>query len=242
MRTDGRAPDELRKVEIHRNYTDLPPGSVLACTGRTRVLCTATIEDYVPRFLMNSAQGWVTAEYGMLPGSSGERRPRDGRRRSGIDGRSQEIQRLIGRALRSITDRSAFPGRTIWLDCDVLQADGGTRTTAITGAYVALHDACSFLQRTGHLLRWPLRCHLAAVSVGLLGGETLLDLDYQEDSSADVDMNLVMTAEGDYVEIQASAERALLPPAEFERMLQVGRRGIESLIALQKASLGPQRA
>jgi len=241
MRSDGRAPDELRKVEIHRGYTELPAGSVLVCAGRTRVLCTATIDDWVPRFLLNSAKGWVTAEYGMLPGASGERKPREGRRAGGADGRSQEIQRLIGRALRSVTDLTAFPGRTIWLDCDVLQADGGTRTAAITGAFVALHDACSALKKGGHLLRWPLRCHLAAVSIGVVRGEVLLDLDYGEDSNADVDMNLVMTEEGEYVEVQASAEKSLLAGADLQRMLEVGRRGVESLVTLQKASLGLRR-
>jgi len=238
VRSGGRKPDELRPLRFTRGFTEFAQGSVLMELGRTRVLCTAMVADGVPPFLYGSGQGWLTAEYAMLPSATpGSRKTRDGRG-SRTDGRSVEIQRLLGRALRSVVDLKAFPDRTIWVDCDVLQADGGTRVASITGASVALYDAFLELDRRGILARWPLRARVAGISVGLVGGEIYLDLDYAEDSGAEADMNVVLTEEGEYVEIQGGAEKRPLPPAELESMLEVARRGCERLFEAQAQVLG----
>jgi len=202
-RLDGRAPEEHRPVSFRRGFTTAH-GSVLASFGETRVLCTAVYTDGVPPWMQGKGRGWLTAEYAMHPSSTPGRKPRD--RAGKVDGRSVEIQRLIGRALRSVVDLDKLTERTIWIDCDVLQADGGTRTTAISGAWVALNDLLHVMQQRRILRAWPLRTQLAALSVGVLDGVAVCDLDYREDSAADVDMNLVMTGEGEFVEVQGSAE------------------------------------
>lgn len=241
MRADGRRADELRPVEILRGFTEAAPGSVLIRAGRTHVLCTATIADEVPEWRAGSGAGWITAEYDMLPGATGERRPRN---RLRIDGRTQEIQRLVGRALRAAVDLARLGPYTIYLDCDVLQADGGTRTTAITGAYVALCDALAAGQREG---RWEGDVHraaVAAVSAGIVDGRPLLDLNYEEDSAAAVDANLVMTDRGEWIEVQLTAEQAPCGEQELAALLALGRRGIAQLFALQREALArelPQR-
>jgi len=234
MRTNKRQPDELRPVTILRGFTQASPGSVLIRAGQTHVFCTASIEATVPAWREDSGAGWITAEYDMLPGSTGQRRPRN---RTRVDGRTQEIQRLIGRSLRAVADMTKLGARTIILDCDVLQADGGTRTAAITVACVALHDALAEGQRQGFWGNDVLTADVAAVSVGLVKGELLLDLDYGEDSSADVDCNLIMTSRGQWIEVQATAERATYTDADLARMTALGRDGIERLFALQQAVL-----
>lgn len=231
MRYDGRAFNALRPVKMTRNYIMHPAGSVLIEMGNTKVICTATIEEKVPPFLKGQGKGWVTAEYGMLPGSTGSRKSRNTK---GIDGRSQEIQRLIGRALRSVVSLEALGERTIWIDCDVIQADGGTRTASITGAFVALHDAVESLIRSGALTESPIKTQVAAVSVGIVDGETVLDLCYEEDSKAHVDMNLIMTGEGEWIELQGTGEEKPFTQAQLMEMLTVGSEGIETLIAIQK--------
>lgn len=234
-RTDDRSPEALRPIGFQRHFTRHAPGSVLVSFGATRVLCTATYTDGVPPFLQGRGQGWLTAEYSMLPASTHQRKARD---RSGkIDGRSTEIQRLIGRALRSVVDLTRLTERTLWIDCDVLQADGGTRTAAITGAWVALHDLLGHMDRKRLLRSWPLTGALAAVSVGLVGDEVLLDLDYKEDSRAEVDMNLVMTDGGRFVEVQGGAEGRPFEHEILMRMIETGRAGIETLFAKQKEAL-----
>lgn len=235
MRVDGRLANELRPVKITRNFIVHPAGSVLIEMGQTKVICTASIEEKVPPFLKGQGKGWVTAEYGMLPGSTGTRKNRNTK---GIDGRSQEIQRLIGRALRSIVDLEALGERTIWIDCDVIQADGGTRTASITGAFVALNDAIEKLIQEGSLETSPIRTQVAAVSVGIVEGETVLDLCYLEDSSAHVDMNLIMTGEGEWIELQGTGEEKPFTNAQLMEMIQVGAKGIETLIAIQKEVMG----
>jgi ribonuclease PH len=234
MRRDGRQPDELRPLEIVRGFTRAAPGSVLIRAGRTHVFCTASLEDGVPEWREPSGHGWITAEYDMLPGSTSQRRPRS---RGKVDGRAQEIQRLIGRALRAVADLTRMGPHTIYLDCDVLQADGGTRTAAITGAYVALVDAVAAGCRRGWWGDDVLTAGVAAVSVGLVAGELLLDLDYAEDAAADVDCNLVLTTRGQWIEVQATAERASYADADLSRMVTLGRRGIERLFELQRAAL-----
>lgn len=231
MRYDGRAFNALRPVKMTRNYIMHPAGSVLIEMGNTKVICTATIEEKVPPFLKGQGKGWVTAEYGMLPGSTGSRKSRNTK---GIDGRSQEIQRLIGRALRSVVSLEDLGERTIWIDCDVIQADGGTRTASITGAFVALHDAVESLIRSGALTESPIKTQVAAVSVGIVNGETVLDLCYEEDSKAHVDMNLIMTGEGEWIELQGTGEEKPFTQAQLMEMLTVGSEGIETLIAIQK--------
>lgn len=231
MRYDGRAFNALRPVKMTRNYIMHPAGSVLIEMGNTKVICTATIEEKVPPFLKGQGKGWVTAEYGMLPGSTGSRKSRNTK---GIDGRSQEIQRLIGRALRSVVSLEDLGERTIWIDCDVIQADGGTRTASITGAFVALHDAVESLIRSGALTESPIKTQVAAVSVGIVDGETVLDLCYEEDSKAHVDMNLIMTGEGEWIELQGTGEEKPFTQAQLMEMLTVGSEGIETLIAIQK--------
>lgn len=229
-----RQNDELRPIEIRRRFTRAAPGSVLIRCGNTHVFCTASILEGVPGWREASDHGWLTAEYDMLPGATSDRRPRN---RTKIDGRTQEIQRLIGRSLRAVVDMSQLGSYTINLDCDVIQADGGTRTTAITGAYVALHDALATGRERGLWSGGVLRAGVAAVSVGLVEGETLLDLDYSEDVAADVDCNLVLTSEGRWVEVQATGEHTTYSDDDLARMTELGRRGIERLFKLQQASL-----
>jgi len=233
-RSDGRRATELRPLEMIRGYTRCSPGSVLIRTGETVVLCTASVEESVPPWMAGRGRGWVTAEYDMLPGSTGERRRRSRQR---VDGRSTEIQRLIGRVLRAVTDFEALGERCIWLDCDVLQADGGTRTAAITGAYVALADAVRWLRRARLIARSPIREPVAAVSVGKVGGRVLLDLDYEEDARAEVDFNIAMTGSGRFVEVQGGGEGATFDRAELDRMLRMAARGIRRLIAAQERVL-----
>ena len=231
MRTDERNHNALRPVKITRNYIVHPAGSVLIEMGNTKVICTAMIEEKVPPFLKGENSGWVTAEYGMLPGSKGQRKQRNTK---SIDGRSQEIQRLIGRSLRSIVDLKALGERTIWIDCDVIQADGGTRTASITGAYVALKDAVDSLIANGQLTESPIKTAVAAVSVGIVEGEVLLDLCYEEDSKAHVDMNMVMTGDGEFIEIQGTGEEKPFSKKQLEDMMAVGELGIKALIEAQK--------
>jgi ribonuclease PH len=234
MRRDARQPDELRPIEILRGFTRAAPGSVLIRAGRTHVLCTASIDEAVPPWRVASGLGWVTAEYDMLPGATEQRRPRN---RTKVDGRTQEIQRLIGRSLRAVVDMAQLGPRTICLDCDVLQADGGTRTAAITGAYVALCDALAAGARRGLWSGPVLTAGVAGVSVGIVDGQLLLDLDYREDVGAAVDGNFVMTTRGEWVEVQATAEHATYTTADLTRMTELGRRGIEQLFVLQRAAL-----
>jgi ribonuclease PH len=231
-RSYGRAPNELRPTTIEPGFVRTATGSALISVGETRVICTASVQESVPRFLLGSGRGWVTAEYGMLPASTGERKQRDiskGR----PDGRSVEIQRLIGRSLRGVVDFEAMGERTIYIDCDVLQADGGTRCASITGGLVALRLACARLIEQGLLERPPLSGTVAAVSSGIVDGLPLLDLDYSEDSSAEVDANVVMTGDGGLVEVQATAERTPLSRAHLDELLELAAVGIEKLRSLQ---------
>ena len=237
MRPSGRKPEELRPVRIQRNFTRHAEGSVLVEFGETRVLCTASVEERVPPFLKDTGRGWVTAEYGMLPRSTNTRTDREAARGK-QSGRTQEIQRLIGRSLRAVVDLSALGQRSIQLDCDVLQADGGTRTAAITGSFVALHDAISWLQKKKLLRESPIRDFVAAVSVGVYQGAPVLDLDYAEDSACGCDMNVVMTGAGNFVEVQGTAEGAAFGRAELEQLIGLAERGIRQLIADQKKALG----
>ena len=236
QRPSGRSPDQLRNVSFHRHYTRHAEGSVLVEFGGTRVLCTASIEEGVPGFLRGRGQGWVTAEYGMLPRSTHTRSAREAAKGK-QSGRTQEIQRLIGRSLRAVIDMAALGERTVTLDCDVLQADGGTRTAAITGSYVALVDACQTLIARGTLLRSPLHGQVAAVSVGICGGVPVLDLDYPEDSQAETDMNVVMKDGGSFVEIQGTAEGHAFRREELDVMLAMAASGISQLHALQREAL-----
>ncbi len=228
-----RGRDELRPVHISRGYTEMTPGSVLIDVGRTRVLCTASITEEVPRWLRDQGRGWVTAEYSMLPGSSPERVPRG----AISGGRTKEIQRLIGRSLRAVVDFEAMGKTTVRLDCDVLQADGGTRTAAITGAWVALRDAFNHGLAEGIIAADPMRDHLAAVSVGIVAGEPCLDLAYEQDAGAEVDMNVVMTGSGGLVEIQGTAEGEPFSRADLAALLDLAASGIEQLVGYQKAAL-----
>jgi len=237
-RTSGRKPDELRAVRIQRGFTKHAEGSVLVEFGDTRVLCTASVEERVPGFLKDSGRGWVTAEYGMLPRSTNTRTDREAARGK-QSGRTQEIQRLIGRSLRAIVDLSALGSRTIQIDCDVLQADGGTRTAAITGSFVALHDAITWLESKNLIIENPIRDHVAAVSVGVWQGVPLLDLDYGEDSKCDCDMNVVMTGAGRFIEVQGTAEGEPFSQAELDTLLGLASRGIAQLVAFQRQALRP---
>ena len=236
IRADGREPDDLRSVELTRDYTEFAAGSVLIRMGKTVVLCTASVAEEVPRWMRNTGRGWVTAEYSMLPGSSPERIDREAAR-GRQSGRTQEIQRLIGRSLRAVTDLEAMPEVQITLDCDVLQADGGTRTASICGAYVALHDACTRLLSVGRLRVHPLREACAAVSVGVVDALPMLDLAYSEDSKAEVDMNVVMTSTGRFVEVQGTAEGAPFTRGELDELLSLAEHGIASLLDYQAAVL-----
>jgi len=235
-RPSGRAPDQLRAVSIERSYTRHAEGSVLIAFGDTRVLCTASVEDKVPPFLRGKGEGWVTAEYGMLPRATKERTQREATR-GGQGGRTMEIQRLIGRALRACVDRGSLGERTVTLDCDVLQADGGTRTAAITGAFVAAHDAVSWLLAQGRIERSPIHYHVAAVSVGIVAATPLLDLEYVEDAACDTDMNVVMTGAGGFVELQGTAEGASFSRVEMDALLALAGKGIGELVAMQRAAL-----
>ena len=235
-RSDGRQPDELRKITIHRGFTDAAPGSVLIKAGQTHVLCTASVEEAVPPWREKSGLGWLTAEYDMLPASTGSRRPRN--RGGKIDGRVQEIQRLIGRSLRSIVDLKKLGPRTIWIDCDVLQADGGTRTASITAAYVALADAVAWLRKRKKLRASPLVDSVAAISVGIVKGRPLLDLNYVEDVAAEVDFNVVQTGRGRFVEVQGTGEESTFTRADMDRMLALAEKGIHRLRTMQAKILG----
>lgn len=235
MRADGRKADELRKLRITRKYIKSAEGSVLIEMGDTKVICTATIDDAVPPFLRGRGTGWVTAEYAMLPRSSAQRIQRE---RSKVGGRTYEIQRLIGRSLRSVVDMKDLGERTVLIDCDVIQADGGTRTASITGAYIALVDALRQVKKQGLVKSIPVTDFLAAVSVGIVDGKPMLDLCYSEDSSAEVDMNLVMTGRGRIVEVQGTAEGNPFTRAELGKLLALGEKGIRALVRKQKEMLG----
>jgi ribonuclease PH len=237
-RVDGRRPDQLRPVQIHPHYVKQPAGSALIEMGQTRVLCAASVEEGVPRWMREQGVkgGWITAEYSMLPYATAPRKPREVTR-GRVEGRTQEIQRLVGRALRSVTDIEKLGERTIWIDCDVLQADGGTRTAAITGAYVAVMLAMHKLQSEGVLKECPLKSGVAAISVGMLDGVPLLDLCYEEDAKAAVDMNVVMTDEGHFVEVQGTGEDAPFTQRQMSAMLKLAREGIADLLAIQKKVL-----
>ena len=232
-RSYERTPGAMRPVEIEPGFVRTADGSALISVGETRVICTASIAPDVPRWMKGRGRGWVTAEYAMLPASTGERKVRDSKR-GGVDGRSVEIQRLIGRALRVVVDFEALGERAVWVDCDVLQADGGTRCASITGAYVALHLALAAAVERGELKALPLTGSVAAVSVGIVDGEALCDLDYPEDSTAEVDANVVMTGEGGLVEVQATAERTPLSRASLDELLELAEAGISELRVMQE--------
>jgi len=233
-RGDGRGVRQLRPFRIERGVLPPAEGSAMVTLGRTRVLCAATVEDRVPPWLKGKGKGWVTAEYAMLPRATKERTPRS----SQTGGRAQEIQRLIGRSLRAVTDLTAFGERAIVIDCDVLEADGGTRTAAINGALVALHDALVVLSNRGHLVKPPLRDLVGAISVGIVGGAPMLDLCYQEDAGAEVDMNVVMTGAGRFVEVQGTGESASFTEAELRSMLGLARAGLRRVFTIQRRLLG----
>ena len=240
MRSDGRTTLQMRPVKITRGFLKHPEGSVLIELGNTKVICAASVEEDVPRFLKNSNQGWVTSEYAMTPSSTLTRTPREsatGR----VGGRTHEIQRLIGRSLRSVVDLASFGKRTVWIDCDVIQADGGTRTASITGAFVALAEAFRVLQKKGLLTAPPLKDSVAAISVGMIGRKIHLDLSYEEDSRADVDMNFVVTGSGGLVEVQGTAERTPFRDDDLRRMTHIAKKAILQLTKLQKKSLGKTR-
>ena len=232
-RHDGRDPRHPRTLKIERGVSSHAEGSSLISMGRTRVLCTASVEDRVPGWLRNTGKGWVTAEYAMLPRATGDRMPRS----SQTGGRAQEIQRLIGRSLRAVTDLTAFGERTITLDCDVLEADGGTRTAAINGALVALHDAFVWLSNQNQLARPPLLDSVAALSVGIVKGQPCLDLDYVEDSGADVDMNVVMTGKGRFIELQGTGERATFDDADMRALIRLAKSGVQRVTRYQRKLL-----
>ncbi len=236
MRVDGRKKDQLRPIKITRHYTKYAEGSVLIEVGDTKVICTASIEEKVPPFLKGSGEGWITCEYNMIPRSTQVRKPRD-ISKGKLDGRTMEIQRLIGRALRSVVDLKAIGERTIWIDCDVIQADGGTRTSSITGAFVALVDAVNKLHKQVNFQVYPIRSFVSAVSVGIVNGEKLLDLCYVEDSSAKVDMNLVMTDGGEFIEVQGTGEESPFSRNDLNELLALGEKGIKQMIVHQKEAL-----
>ncbi len=240
MRKDGRKPDELRPVTIERNYTRFAPGSVLIQVGDTKVICTASIDEGVPPHLKNSGQGWITAEYSLLPGSTPKRVVREAAR-GRINGRTQEIQRLIGRSLRAIANLSVLGERTIWIDCDVIQADGGTRVAAITGGYVALVDAIRWLRNKGEITGEPLLGSVAAVSVGIVDGVSMLDLCYEEDFAAKVDMNIVLTGDGEYVELQGTGEQQTFSEEELAEMISQAKKGVNQLTQIQMKVLEGHR-
>ncbi len=234
-RTDGRRANQLRPLKVKRRFTRSSPGSVLISAGSTTVLCTASVEQRVPEWMAGRGTGWITAEYNMLPGSTNPRKRRD---RVKVDGRTTEIQRLIGRSLRAVADLAALGEHQINIDCEVLEADGGTRTLSISGALIAMVDALRSIKTLPDPARYPLRDSVAAVSVGIVSGQPLLDLDYVEDASASVDMNLVMTGAGRFIEIQGTGEESTFDDSELEAMLRLGRRGIRQITQLQRQSLG----
>lgn len=236
MRPSGRQPDEMRHISIQRHYTRHAEGSVLICCGETKVLCNASVEDRVPPFLRNKGEGWVTAEYGMLPRSTGSRMRREASQGK-QGGRTLEIQRLIGRSLRAVVDRAALGERTITVDCDVIQADGGTRTASITGAFVALTDACNWLLRKGRIEKNPIHGRVAAVSVGIFENQPVLDLDYAEDHVAETDMNVVMNDGGAFIEVQGTAEGHAFRRDELEQLLDLAGKGVGELLTAQQAAL-----
>lgn len=236
MRIDGRKNDQLRKVDIERNYIQTAEGSVFIRVGNTRVICTASIEEKTPPFLRNTGQGWVTAEYSMLPRATHTRTVRESSR-GRVSGRTMEIQRLIGRVLRSVVNLKDLGERTIWIDCDVIQADGGTRTASITGAYVAMFDALAMLMKNKIIRRFPVTDFLAATSVGIVKDQLYLDLCYEEDSNACVDMNVIMTGSGKFVELQGAAEESPFSYHQLIELLDLGKKGIHELIQLQRAAL-----
>ena len=236
MRTDGRLTDQLRLLSITPGVAKYAEGSALIVMGDTEVRCTASVEESVPPFLRNSGTGWVTAEYSMLPRATATRTTREASR-GRLGGRTQEIQRLIGRSLRAVVDMSKLGERTIWLDCDVLQADGGTRTASITGAWVALHDCMKWMQARDMIREGALRDHVAAVSCGLYQGTAVLDLDYPEDSAADADSNFVMTGSGGIVEVQGTAEKTPFSQEKFDELMALARQGIKELVSLQKLTV-----
>ncbi len=238
-RRDGRAAADLRPVRLTRRYLRHAEGAVLVEVGDTRVICTASVEERVPPFLRGAGQGWVTAEYGMLPRATETRTAREAGR---TGGRTHEIQRLVGRSLRAVVERGKLGERTITIDCDVIQADGGTRTAAITGGFVALADSLGHLRDAGRLLQNPLQDTVAATSVGLVGGQPILDLDYSEDSAADVDMNVVMTGAGRFIELQGTAERTPFDLAQLQGLLDLAREGLGRLLALQRRALADRTA
>ena len=236
LRADGRTPDQTRPLSFERDFTEMALGSVLVSFGRTRVLCTASVQEDVPRWLRGSGKGWVTAEYSMLPGSTPDRATREAAKGK-QSGRTQEIQRLIGRSLRTVTRLEAMPEVSITVDCDVLQADGGTRTASICGGFVALHDALTRLVQRGVIKEFPLTDLVAAVSVGVIGGVAMLDLPYEEDSRADTDMNVVMTSSGGFVEVQGTAEQAPFSRDELDALLELAAGGIRLIHAAQREVL-----
>ena len=236
-RIDGRKNEELRNVKIHRNYIKYAEGSALIEVGDTKVICTATIEEKVPPHLKDKGKGWITAEYAMLPRSAHSRIVRESAKGK-IGGRTHEIQRLIGRALRSVVALENLGERTVWIDCDVIQADGGTRTASITGSFVALADALKYAHKKGLIDEIPIKDYLAAVSVGIVDGEGVIDLNYSEDSSAEVDMNIVMTGKGRFVEIQGTAEGAPFSKTQMEGLITLAKQGIEELIEIQRKLVG----
>ena len=236
MRIDGRKNEQIRQVKVTRNYTKYAEGSVYIEVGDTKVLCNVSVEERVPQFLKGSGEGWITAEYNMLPRSTGTRKVRDIARLK-LDGRTMEIQRLIGRALRSVVDLKALGERTLWIDCDVIQADGGTRTTSISGAFIAMVDAINKIHKTKPFKVYPIRNFVAATSVGILNGEKILDLCYEEDSKAMVDMNIIMTDEGEFVEVQGTGEEKPFSRGELNELLDLGEKGIKQMIQVQKDSL-----
>jgi ribonuclease PH len=240
MRADGRKNNELRPLRVTPSYIKTADGSVLIEMGDTRVICTAKLEERVPPFLRNSGKGWITAEYGMLPGSSRERIGRESSRGK-VGGRTHEIQRLIGRSLRAVAELNSLGERTIWIDCDVIQADGGTRTASITGAYVALVEAARGWLQRGLISVDPIKDSVAAISIGIVDGKMLLDLCYEEDSKADVDMNFVMTGSGKFIEVQGTAESAPFTKRQMERMAEIAQDGIRQLLKAQKKTIAGLR-
>lgn len=237
MRPDGRSADKLRRIKIVKNFLTTAEGSALIEMGNTKVICTASFEDKVPLFLKDQNRGWVTGEYSMLPRSTATRTVRESSRGK-VGGRTHEIQRLIGRAMRSVTDLAALGARTVWLDCDVIQADGGTRTASITGAFVALKDAVNRALENNIIGKQPLKEYVAAVSVGIVNGEPLLDLSYEEDLAAEVDMNIVMTDSGKFIEVQGTAETQPFDMKSLQGMLELATSGIKEIVAVQKTVLG----
>ncbi len=237
MRVDNRTHDELRPIIINRHFTKYTPGSVLVETGNTKIICTASVEESVPPHIKNTGGGWITAEYSLLPGSTPVRVPRESTKGK-VTGRTHEIQRLIGRSLRSIMDLALLKERTIWIDCDVIQADGGTRTAAITGSYVALMDAIQWLKSKDLIKETPVLNSIAAVSVGIVNGVVLLDLCYAEDAAAQVDMNIVMTGDGKFVELQGTGEEYVFSDGQLSEMLKMSKKGICEITEIQKKALG----